>query len=177
MRAFVAVEVSDPGIRDAIAEFQDGFPVRAKAIGPDSLHFTLIFLGEISESQNRQVQDSLGTIAFEPFEIKLAGVGAFPNTRSPRIIWIGTDPIGGRRLTSLAGAVCDRLLPLNFRNDRPFVPHVTVFRVRNRVDVSEDLAGYGDAGFGACIISKIKLKQSVLTPQGPRYSDLQVISA
>jgi 2'-5' RNA ligase len=39
------------------------------------------------------------------------------------------------------------------------------------------LAKFSSEKFGIQRVSEIKFKQSVLTPEGPNYSDLQVIKA
>lgn len=178
MRAFVAVEVAGPGVADSLARFQERFAGKARATDPHNLHFTLIFLGEITERQAEQVGDFLESVSFEPFEVELVGAGAFPGSGTPRVIWIGTDPRGGAELAFLAETVRGGLASLGFRGDRPFAPHVTVLRVRGRIGgVSESLAEYRGTWFGTCIVHEIKFKRSVLTPSGPVYSDLRVVGA
>ncbi|MFB3114287.1 MAG: 2'-5' RNA ligase family protein, partial [Nitrosopumilaceae archaeon] len=62
--------------------------------------------------------------------------------------------------------------------DKPFQPHVTIFRIKNKIgNISDKLKRYSTTKFGIQKISEIKFKQSVLTPDGPNYSDLQVIKA
>ena len=96
----------------------------------------------------------------------------------PRVIWIGTDEIGGNALVDLAKKVESVLAPLGFTSDKPFKSHITIFRIKNKIgDISKDLEKFESYEFGSQEITKIKLKQSVLTPQGPIYSDLEEISA
>ena len=45
---------------------------------------------------------ALKTIKFSSFVVNLKGIGIFPRLKSPRIIWVGTDDIGGNMLTQLA---------------------------------------------------------------------------
>ena len=138
----------------------------------------MLFLGEISEKISFKVQDALNSIQFEEFDVKFQGVGAFPNTRSPRIVWIGTDEQGGRQLCELASTVEDTLSPLGFHSDKPFRSHITIFRIKNKIgNISDKLEGLSSTEFGVQKISEIKLKKSVLTSTGPNYTDLQVIKA
>lgn len=176
MRAFIGVEVSDPAVREAIATFQGEFPPQARRVAPDSLHFTLAFLGEITEEQCRQTKAALGAIPFEPFRVRLEGAGAFPRARRPRVVWVGADGESGRRLSALAETVRGVLPPGVSPLGRPFAPHVTILRVRGSPpDLSGILGGRGGFLFGSFEASAVRLKRSVLTPRGPVYSDMLVV--
>ena len=91
----------------------------------------------------------------------------------PRVIWIGTDEKGGNELVSLAEKVQDTLVPLGFKSDKPFKPHITIFRIKNKIgDITKELEKFESLEFGTQEITNFKLKQSVLTSKGPIYSDL-----
>ena len=178
MRAFVAVEIQDDGILDAIAKIQSGFQIKATAVNKKNMHFTLLFLGETSEETVSDVKKALATISFKKFEVEFTHVGAFPNPRSPRVIWIGVSEQSSRQLVELALQVEKKLGPLGFRPDKPFKPHLTIFRVKNRIDdISGTIEKFNKVDLGKYTMTELKLKQSVLTPSGPVYSDLQVVLA
>ena len=72
MRAFVAVECKSNEIARLQEEMMSssGWSAReVRPVSPDNFHFTLIFLGEISDSQAQQVKEELAGIKFEPFSI------------------------------------------------------------------------------------------------------------
>jgi len=178
MRAFVAIEISDEKIVNSITTFQSKINIKAKPVEPQNLHFTLQFLGEISEDVSQKIKQALKTIEFSTFKINFKGLGVFPKMKFPRVIWIGTDENGGKVLIDLAKKVENVLTPLGFTSDKPFKSHITIFRIKNKIgDISKELEKFGSYEFGSQEISKIKLKQSVLTPQGPVYSDLEEIKA
>lgn len=177
MRAFVAVEIADAGVLDSIKKLQDEIRVDAKPVETKNMHFTLLFLGEISEDVAAKVSEQLRTISFSPFELSFEGVGAFPKPKFPRVIWVGIAREGADRLVELARSVEQKLGALGFRADKPFKPHATIFRIKNSTDVTEQLSRHAAAKLGTLTVSEIKLKKSVLTPQGPIYSDLEVIRA
>ena len=78
----------------------------------------------------------------------------------------------------MAGKVENLLSPLGFTSDKPFKSHLTVFRIKNKAgEISKELKKFEFADFGSQEISNIKLKQSILTPKGPLYSDIEVITA
>lgn len=179
MRTFVAIEVSNNDVKNSIKNFQNNLKIDAKPINPEQLHFTLQFLGEISEELTQQVIESLKTIKFSEFSINLKGVGALPKPKFPRVIWIGTDEEGGRKLIELAKKVENILKPLGLVSDKPFKPHTTIFRIKKKIgDITKELDEQRHMDFGMQKISNIKLKKSELTSSGPIYSNLgEVIAA
>ncbi|MDH3617548.1 MAG: RNA 2',3'-cyclic phosphodiesterase [Nitrosopumilus sp.] len=178
MRVFVAVEISNEEVVNSITNLQSKIRIKAKPIEPQNLHFTLQFLGEISNEVSQKIKQALKTIEFSSFKIKFKGLGAFPKMKSPRVIWIGTDEVGGDALIDLAKKVENVLSPIGFSSDKLFKSHITIFRIKNKIgDISKELEKFETFEFGSQEISKIKLKQSVLTPQGPVYSDLVEIEA
>ena len=102
MRVFVAVEISDKEVINSISEFQRTLDIKAKPVSPQNLHFTLQFLGEVSEDVVEQIAEVLKKIEFSSFTINFLGVGAFPKMKFPRVLWIGTDQEGGGLLKELA---------------------------------------------------------------------------
>ncbi|MGI0004621.1 MAG: RNA 2',3'-cyclic phosphodiesterase [Candidatus Nitrosotenuis sp.] len=178
MRAFVAVEMTSKEVLDSIKKLQTSLKIAAKPVEIHNMHFTLLFLGEISEDMAQKVQTQLNTIEFSSFDISFEGVGAFPKPKFPRVVWVGVDGNGGKQLVELAKMVEEKLAPLGFRADKAFRPHVTIFRIKNRAgDITGELSRHTSTKFGTQRISEIKFKQSVLTPTGPIYSDLGVIGA
>ncbi len=175
MRLFVAVEVNEPEVISSITKLQKRLAVQAKPVEPQNLHFTLQFLGEVNNNKIQEIKNSLDSISFSSFFVKFKKIGAFPRVKKPRVIWVGIDEEGGNNLVQLAKKVETALEPLGFKTDKPFKPHLTIFRIKKKnVDVTEQLKKINNLEFGSQKINEIKLKQSTLTPQGPIYSDLLV---
>jgi len=173
MRVFIAVEISDVDILKKIQRFQENLQIDAKPTKIDQIHFTLQFLGEIDEEKCEKVKDLLRTITFSQFDLSLKGVGGFPNLKNPRVIWIGIDKKGAEKLVEMTKKIQMKLTSLGFEKDKKFKPHLTVFRVKHKInDISLQMKEYEVIEFGTQIMSKIKLKKSVLTPKGAEYSDL-----
>jgi 2'-5' RNA ligase len=131
MRLFVAIDI-EPVIASAI--FRTMRTLRARA--PDarwsrmeSLHLTLKFLGEVPEERERPVTDALAGVSAKAIRLRIAGLGMFPNVRSPRVLWAGVEPT--QTLANLALAVEDAAERLGFaRETRPYFPHLTLARSR-----------------------------------------------
>ena len=178
MRVFIAVEISNEEILKKITTFQKNVNIDAKPTRAEQIHFTLQFLGEINESKCKQVKNVLSEISFSQFEISLNGVGGFPNLKNPRVVWVGIEKNGAKKLTELANQVGTNLTTIGFKKDKKFKPHLTVFRVKKKIDdISSIMKDFETIEFGSETITKIKLKKSVLSPKGPEYSDLLEVNA
>lgn len=178
MRTFVAIEICNQDILKSITSIQTELKIKAKPVSINNIHFTMQFLGEVSDDVSQKIQNELKSIEFEPFEVSIQRIGAFPKPSFPRVIWVGTDDEGGKKLSELALEISKKLSNLGFKNDKPFKPHATIFRVKNKIgNISNELKQYESYTFGIQKVCEIKFKKSVLTSDGPIYSDLQVVKA
>ena len=174
MRTFVAIEVSSKDVLNSIHKIQTELNIKAKPVELHNMHFTVQFLGEVSKEMIGKISDALNSIEFSTFSITFASIGVFPNPNSPRVIWIGvTDGIN--ELEKLAEMIRSKLLHIDISPDKKFKPHVTIFRVKNKIeDLPSKLEKFSSCSFGKQLVSEIKLKKSELTPNGPIYTDLLV---
>src|SRR5574337_1979306 len=134
MRTFVAVEIHNDEVLNEIAKIQSDFKIKATPVNKQNMHFTLLFLGEIDEKTVENIKKELSSITFKPIEVKFTHTGAFQNPRFPRVIWIGVDKVASEQLVDLAAQVEKRLEPLGFKSDKPFKPHLTIFRIKTKAD-------------------------------------------
>jgi RNA 2',3'-cyclic 3'-phosphodiesterase len=105
-----------------------------RLVGQEKVHLTLKFLGEVAEDELDRVKRALEPIRenHEPFEVTTSDFGAFPSAKRARILWIGIEE-GSRRLSTVASDVENLLEPVGFeRENRPYVPHLTLGRARAR---------------------------------------------
>lgn len=177
MRTFVAIEVANQDAIRNMLEFQKmmlNSGLKAKPVGVNQLHFTLIFLGEINEVMLDSIKSKLVDMKFDPIKVTYTGVGAFPSSKSPRVIWIGVDDASAPRLIQIAKEVETRLGTLGFRSDKPFTPHITLFRVKDGIK-DPSIMEHKEKVFGNDLLNEVKIKKSDLMPNGPVYSDLFTI--
>jgi RNA 2',3'-cyclic 3'-phosphodiesterase len=181
MRTFVAVDVSSVAIVKLQNEILStaGWNIRdVKPVEPENIHFTLIFLGVVSDNDLEKIKEKLTEIQYEPFTLIYEGIGAFPSPTAARIVWLGVDSQGSQKLTALAQDVILKMSELGFKVDKPFSPHMTLFRVKGRpVRLSDISAKYTSRTFGSDMIDMVHLKKSELTPSGPIYSNIYTIHA
>jgi 2'-5' RNA ligase len=180
-RLFIAVELSDE-VRAALGAvsraLQRQVPDGLRWVAPEATHLTLKFLGETPSERVNAIVEAMRRAAatVPPFDLSLNGVGAFPNGRAPRVVWVDLAE-GAEEATKLAGALERALLPLGFPPEgRPFSAHLTLARTRDgmRPDERERLAAalqrrveVPQAGMR---VEAISLMRSELRPEGPRYT-------
>ena len=175
MRTFVAIEVNNKDVLNSIHKIQTELNIKAKPVELHNMHFTVQFLGEVTEEMVGKISDALNSIEFSAFSISFVSIGVFPKPNFPRVIWIGTND-GADELEKLAEVIRSKLSHLGFSPDKKFKPHVTIFRVKNKIeDISDKLEKFSSYYFGKQTVSEIKLKKSELTPNGPIYTDLLVV--
>jgi len=172
-RLFVAAELPR-GIRESLRSVQDVLKnsnARLTHVDPAIIHITLKFIGDTPPEMTAAIAKSLGSIHAAPFPVRVLGISG-NNPRRPRVIWAGIRD--GGRCGLLHAAVEDLLSPHGVpREDRPFVPHATVARVREyHPDLAGILRSLADRDFGEGTIDRVVLKKSTLTPRGPVYQDI-----
>ena len=148
-----------------------------KIMPPQNYHFTLKFLGDRTEHELATLTDLLQpTLQSHPaFQATAHSTGAFPSKERPRIIWVGLSE-GRNTYVSLQKSVEDALSPLQIRKESSYVPHLTIARVKavyDRKKFAQFFENTTTQQFGTFQINSISLMKSVLTPQGPTYSDLK----
>ena len=180
MRAFVALEVTSPAVLDALSAFQSRLVSVGKDLKPverENTHFTVKFLGEISEAQVEDAKAAIRSLRLSGGDVRVQGVGAFPSPGRPSVIWAGTAPEDASVVMGVAVPVIKALNSIGEKDDRPFRPHVTIARVRSRSPTPGLTALLRDSAvtaFGSTPIREVSLKSSLLTSSGPVYSDLEV---
>ncbi|MFZ0891056.1 MAG: RNA 2',3'-cyclic phosphodiesterase [Thermoplasmata archaeon] len=166
MRAFIAIRT--PPI--------EGPPNLDLSSGSDN-HLTLRFLGEIEEGLvgiiGAALDVSLSSVP--PFDLRLGAVGAFPTARHPRVVWAGVTQ-GSSETVALADRIGALLAPLGFPGERrPFVPHVTLFRVRTPADRPRAeilLASTAVVSSPTLRVADVLLQKSTLTRTGALHETL-----
>ena len=141
-----------------------------------NLHLTLKFLGDVEEARLEDLFVAIrkATEGIEPFGITLKGLGAFPNIRQPRMLWIGMDvPEAMQRLYENIG---EELSRLHFpKETRRFSPHLTIGRVKAERGTERLMSVVERTNFGPETVSvaRIVAMKSDLRPTGAVYSALE----
>jgi 2'-5' RNA ligase len=179
IRAFIAIELP-PAVKDALGGVArmlgEGLPRGAvRWTRPEQTHLTLRFLGDTPLDRLTAVRQAMDAAAAQnrPFELRLGGVGCFPNRSRPRVIWVGLAAAGGgdsAPLLALKTALDEALAPLGWPpEDKPFRAHLTLGRVKDERGV-RGVAWAADAPALSLPVTAIHLIESQLRPEGPVYT-------
>jgi 2'-5' RNA ligase len=171
-RLFVAVdldEASRKACADAAARLRSAGCV-ARWIAPENYHFTVAFLGGVAAERVDDVRGMLASSAADlrAFELNLGVVGAFPNERRARVIFVGP-----RRavpaFASMCAAVRMELATLGFAfDDGHDDAHVTLARAK---DVP--LPMVAPPVTRPLCVNSLALYESFTEPRGARYVRLE----
>lgn len=177
-RTFIAVEVGESICDRAIALQKSLAKTGAEVnwVTPESMHVTLLFLGEVEDRELHSVCRAVKAVANrEPsFSLRVAGVGAFPNARRPKTLWAGiTD--GADALQRLYDELETKMLDLGcYRKEaRGYTPHLTLGRVKGEADgltLAPELAKHATWEAGHAMIEEVLVFSSDLQRDGPVYT-------
>ena len=150
----------------------------ARWVKVENIHLTVVFLG------NMKTEDLEGTKkvaeetcpAYGPFDIALGGAGCFPNTRKPRVIWLGLEG-NLDRMALFRDALQENLEPFGVKAEkRPFRPHLTLgrFKKPGRSDgrLLKILSAHKDLTSPVCSLNELVLFKSDLKPGGAVYTKM-----
>jgi len=179
-RTFIAVEVS-AGMRHNAQVLQQTLAQVSPAIKwvrPDTLHLTLLFLGDVDDRALPEVCQHVQAVThtLAPFPLHVAGLGAFPDWQHPKILWAGIRQ-GGEELRALHEGIAERLIPAGlYRPEgRPYTPHLTLGRVpphADHVSLRRTLQKRREWEAGQTWIDEVVVFASILERQGPIHTPL-----
>lgn len=175
VRLFVALDLPQ-GARAELARWRAPLLTRAgdrlRPVAPDALHVTLCFLGGQPEEAvgaiGAAVEAAVGDGGLPVPALALAAPRWLPRRR-PRVLAVELDD-GAGALGALQGRVADALVAGGWHapERRPFLPHVTVARVRGDVALPLDVPPPAHRFAGAAVV----LYRSRTDPRGARYEPL-----
>jgi 2'-5' RNA ligase len=182
MRLFIALDIDEP-IRERMTTFRNQMRQLApdvRWVSSETFHVTLQFLGETKKFE--EIRGALQPLKLPPVPLAFRNAGFFPNSKAPRVFWIGIS--GGENLQTLATEVAKAVLPLGFESDASsFMPHLTLARSgsgrplpvpRERPapglqQVRSHLETLPPPDFGTMTAHEFYLFESKLSSAGPRY--------
>ncbi|OGX37594.1 MAG: 2'-5' RNA ligase [Omnitrophica WOR_2 bacterium RIFCSPHIGHO2_02_FULL_52_10] len=183
IRTFIAVPFS-PTLRQVIVKVQaelKKLDMDVKWVEPENIHLTLQFLGDVNPGKIAALKTVLNELYKDVKTIKtrVHSVGAFPDSRRPRVIWISLEDRQGQ-IAGLAAMLNNGLGKIGYqKNPKPFKPHITLGRVRspkNAGALARTMHGYALSKDHGEALDRIVLFKSTLTPAGPIYAPLHTVN-
>jgi len=179
-RLFVAVDL-DAACRRDLAAVIDTLARKGEEAGANvrwtpaaNLHITVRFIGATSEPDLRRIMAVLDApIAVAPFELEISGIGTFPGSGAPRVIWAGIAR-GADALSGVAREVEARLQKAGCApDDRPFRAHLTLGRVRRgpprAAKAARRILDGVPLACGPMMVDHVALYESRMSPKGSTY--------
>jgi 2'-5' RNA ligase len=184
VRLFIAIDLSEE-LRASLRRLQGNLrdrmaPRSVRWVQVEGIHLTLKFLGDTPLDKVDKVKTALAQAAAQasPFVFTVEGLGCFPSSHRPRVVWVGLQEPSGT-LTQLRDAVEAHVAPLGFPTEkRPFHPHLTLGRVHRRAsksevrEIGEVVATAAVGNMGKLAVSSVSLIKSDLQPSGAVYTKL-----
>ena len=179
IRSFLAIELDEelvPKILDVQKEFKKT-NTNIKYVPSKNMHFTLKFFGNIDSDMVDDISAAIEKVIknYSSFDLNIKNCGCFPNKNVTKVLWLGLDE--GSPIKSLQKDLDKEFKKLGFKKERNFISHLTIGRVKspkNKKEIKETIEKLEDIEIGQMNVSKISLKKSTLTPQGPIYEDIKV---
>lgn len=184
-RLFVAIELPED-LANALHEVQDRLKQHTPSqtvrwVAPQNIHLTLKFLGDTPAVRQNSLETALTRIgeAYHAFDLTAGVLGCFPNTKRPRVIWIGIQEPPDHALSTLYSAIERDFAAMGYAaENRRFSPHLTLGRL-NRQANPTDAAQIGNliaktttGDLCRWRVSGISLMRSELKPTGAVYTQL-----
>ena len=186
IRSFIAIELPEEakrGLARLRRKLERNEHKFVKGGDPQGIHLTLKFLGNIPSKRVTEITEAMKKVAqgISPFHLEISGLGVFPSQKQARVFWVG---VGGEldRLSGLQQNTDSALAALGCaREERPFVPHLTLARIREGASTPERRS-FGEL-VGSTVfedkypieVEAVRLMRSQLTPAGAIYTCLSVV--
>ena len=171
LRLFAGIPLPS-AVRESLGALQTGIP-GARWVAPESLHLTLVFIGEVDEGAAEDIDEALAAIRGPAFDLRLSEVGHFGNRKSARAIWAGV--VRAEPLTRLQEKVEVALNHAGIDVERrKYKPHVTLARLRNApvAKVGDFLEAHNTFAAGPFAVDRFVLFRSRLGSGGAVYEIL-----
>ncbi len=176
VRLFVAVDFPS-AVLSEVERIQD--ELRRKKLfegrftNPEQVHITIKFIGEVAEDQVAGVETALQRIQLPKMAAQLSGLDVFAVGNKIKIVYLN---VVCPPLSQLATHAQEALLPWSEREKRDFVSHATIARVKRVEDKPRLLGAVRTFEVQPLqfTFDEFVLKQSVLSDQGPTYTNVAV---
>lgn len=177
-RLFIAFSIEiGSGLEAAIKRTRIGAQQRRMEVywvPKENFHVTLNFLGATPTERLPELEKLIENVgqSHSGFTTSVRGMGAFPDTRHARVIWIGVR--NSRALNELQWALRETLVQAGFpQEDRDYVPHLTIGRLRKARAIEDLISPYIRTSFEDVRVDAITLYESLQHGPHPVYKAIK----
>lgn len=180
MRSFISLNI-DFKSKEKIQKIQNLLkekiekPYLARFEKPENFHLTIFFAGEadiiklkeIYETLKNKIENKFGKLSFE-----CSGINAFPDLKNPKVIFLNCDN-KQNKIFKLAAKVKTILGEFGFMQDKNFLPHITLARIKGRTKLKET----SDINFKVNFsVDKLSIMQSIISTEGAEHKEIFAIN-
>jgi RNA 2',3'-cyclic 3'-phosphodiesterase len=182
-RLFIALPVDEVQAVQSLAEVFKNlkkYESLLKIIPADNFHITVKFFGAIDPVAADSLSNAfLSLNNLKKVEFRIEGIGAFPSTADPSVIWAGLE-YDKKPLGEIFQAVEALAASFGYPPEkRKFIPHLTLARVRKEKKVPAELIKFLNTGkdstFASSVFRELILFESTLHRTGAEYKKIGVI--
>jgi 2'-5' RNA ligase len=180
IRSFLAFELPLEIKKMVTRVFEDArrSSLDVRWVRPEGIHLTVVFMGNVKTEDLDSIGNEVGRVCsdFSPFQISLKGIGCFPNSRNPRVIWLGL--VGDvDRMSRFRDRLQKQLSAFGVQEEkRSFKPHLTLGRfkkaLRDEKSLGRLLEKHKDLSSPECTVHELVLFKSELNPGGAVYTKM-----
>lgn len=179
IRAFLAIPLGDDAraqVRQLCRQLAAELPT-VRWNSAETLHLTLKFFPAIEEESLEKIGEvmlSVGRFS-APFQVRMKGLGTFPNQLRPRVFWLGFEQ--DRPLRNLHRRLDQELERIGIPIDsRPFAPHLTLGRSRGGLGDVRAILDPLQPGLDLELpVAQLILYQSRLLPSGAQHLPRKIV--
>lgn len=174
---FLALPVP-AGSFSPVMEWLERFSRCLKIVPVENHHITLKFLGNTERTSYEKLLEALDSgIIPEKVECTFKGLGCFPGTGDPKVIWSGMEYAAGA-MERVFDFTEKSAVAAGFpAEQRKFIPHMTLARIRKDAHVppglKELIKKNKDTFFFTHVFDNIVLYESILRKNGPEYREIK----
>ena len=181
IRSFLAFELP-PQIRQVLMDVYGNVKktsLDVRWVRPEGIHLTVIFMGDVREEDISPMGELIGETCpkYGPFTMALKGMGCFPNSRKPRVLWLGVEGTL-ERMSRFRDEIQRDLIPFGIQEEkRDFRPHLTLGRFKKPPKTAGELekllSDYRGLTSPPCSLNELILFKSDLRPGGAVYTKMR----
>jgi len=166
------VEIEDEKALEKLKQVRNETDRGFRPVPEEKMHITLQFFRDVDREEIDEIKQALHDTKLQPFTAEIKGLSAFPSEQYIRVIWAGVE---AEQLHELKDQVSEHEVEAEEKED--FRPHITLHRVDNiseegKEEVEEAFEEYRDEVIAEITVDEVKLLESKLEDNGPRYEVL-----
>jgi RNA 2',3'-cyclic 3'-phosphodiesterase len=166
-RLFLGFPLPDDAV-DRLADWQQRELSAGRIVPPENLHVTLAFLGARPAAELGSIEQALRK-SCQGVDAPVLTASRYRETRSVGMVVASDEEGRATRLADDLGARLERL-GVYQREQRPWLPHITVLRFRQRPRLDPPVPDLGPVR-----LSEAAVYHSVLRPTGAQYEVLESV--